>query len=298
MIEYHDILNPKLWLDNKLIPEVKTKLIEIYQTFINKLKENEIPIDVIDVLLLGSNAAYNYTDNSDIDLHIVTDFEDLGLNSTLTQLFYNNEKSKFNDDYDITIKGLPVELYIEDINAGTKSNGIYSLLQDKWIKFPEFNPPKEIDYSFLLNTYQNKVNKALEGTPEQIKNIINEIKMLRKLSLMNDGEYSKGNLVFKELRNNGSIDNLYNKLHELTSKKLSLEKMNNLKEMVSESQFIEPHRFIFSSCTLKNNMDIMKKLNFNAELLLDNSGSYQVCVPGIADWKNLLKQNINDIKFN
>lgn len=273
MIEYHDILNPKLWLDNKLIPEVKTKLIEIYQTFINKLKENEIPIDVIDVLLLGSNAAYNYTDNSDIDLHIVTDFEDLGLNSTLTQLFYNNEKSKFNDDYDITIKGLPVELYIEDINAGTKSNGIYSLLQDKWIKFPEFNPPKEIDYSFLLNTYQNKVNKALEGTPEQIKNIINEIKMLRKLSLMNDGEYSKGNLVFKELRNNGSIDNLYNKLHELTSKKLSLEKMNNLKEMVSESQFIEPHRFIFSSCTLKNNMDIMKKLNFNAELLLDNSGS-------------------------
>lgn len=230
MIEYHKTLNPKLWLDNKLIPEVKTKLIEIYQTFINKLKENEIPIDVIDVLILGSNAAYNYTDNSDIDLHIVTDFEDLGLNSTLTQLFYNNEKSKFNDDYDITIKGLPVELYIEDINAGTKSNGIYSLLQDKWIKFPEYNPPKEIDYSFLLNTYQNKVNKALEGTPEQIKNIINEIKMLRKLSLMNNGEYSKGNLVFKELRNNGSIDNLYNKLHELTSKELSLEKMNNLKE--------------------------------------------------------------------
>ena len=49
--------------------------------------------------------------------------------------------------------------------------------------------------------------------------------MLRKLSLMDGGEYSKGNLVFKELRNNGSIDNLYNKLHELTSKELSLEKI-------------------------------------------------------------------------
>lgn len=232
MIEYHETLNPKLWLDNKLIPEVKTKLIEIYQTFINKLKENEIPIDVIDVLLLGSNTSYNYTDSSDIDLHIVTDFEDLGLNNTLAQIFYNNEKSKFNDDYDISIKGLPVEVYIEDINAGTKSNGIYSLLQDKWIKFPEYNPPKEVDYSFLLNVYQNKVNNALQGTPEQIKSIINEIKMLRKISLMNDGEYSKGNLVFKELRNNGSIDNLYNKLHELTSKELSLEKLNNIKEYV------------------------------------------------------------------
>ena len=225
MIEYHETLNPKLWLNNKLIPEVKSKLIEIYQTFINKLKENEIPIEVIDVLLLGSNASYNYTDSSDIDLHIVTDFEDLGLNNTLAQIFYNNEKSKFNDDYDILIKGLPVEVYIEDINAGTKSNGIYSLLQDKWIKFPEYNPPKEVDYSFLLNIYQNKVNNALQGTPEQIKSTINEIKMLRKISLMNDGEYSKGNLVFKELRNNGSIDNLYNKLHELTSKELSLEKL-------------------------------------------------------------------------
>ena len=54
--------------------------------------------------------------------------------------------------------------------------------------------------------------------------------MLRKLSLMDGGEYSKGNLVFKEVRNNGSIDNLYNKLHELTSKELSLEKINNLEE--------------------------------------------------------------------
>lgn len=259
MIEYHKTLNPKLWLDNKLIPEVKTKLIEIYQTFINKLKENEIPIDVVDVLLLGSNASYNYTDNSDIDLHIVTDFEDLGLNNTLAQIFYNNEKSKFNDDYDISIKGLPVEVYIEDINAGTKSNGIYSLLQDKWIKFPEYNPPKEVDYSFLLNVYQNKVNNALQGTPEQIKSTINEIKMLRKISLMNDGEYSKGNLVFKELRNNGSIDNLYNKLHELTSKELSLEKINNLKEVTSSG----------GTETNRNRKDIFNQLISDCDLSIE-----------------------------
>ena len=36
MIEYHKELNPKLWINNQLIPEVKTKLIEIYQTFVNK----------------------------------------------------------------------------------------------------------------------------------------------------------------------------------------------------------------------------------------------------------------------
>lgn len=226
MIEYHDCLNPKLWNKNELIPEVKNKLIEIYKTFISQLEENSIPIEVLDVQLLGSNAAYNYTDNSDIDLHIITDFSDIPLNNTLTQVFYNNEKAKFNDDYDITVKGLPVEVYIEDINAGNASDGIYSLLQDKWIKYPEYNPPTEVDYSFLLNTYKNKINDSLNtNSLSEIKSMIAEIKMLRKLALMQDGIYSKGNLVFKELRNDGSIDALYSKMQELVSQELSLEKL-------------------------------------------------------------------------
>lgn len=224
MFKYHNKLNPLLWEDDKLKTNVKMKLIDIYQLFMSKLKENKIPIDVIDVLLLGSNASYNYTDNSDIDLHIVVDFNEIPLDKNVTQIFYNNEKSKFNDDYNITIKGLPVEIYIEDINAGTLSNGIYSLLQDKWIKFPEYNPPKDIDYSKLLDYYNNKIfNTLLSDSSEEVKNMINEIKMLRKISLIDDGEYSKGNLVFKELRNNGTIDKLYDKLHELTSQELSLE---------------------------------------------------------------------------
>lgn len=230
MIEYHDTLNPKLWEHNSLKGDVKAKLLEIYQTFVSKLKENEIPIDVIDVLLLGSNAAYNYTDDSDIDLHIIVDFDDIPLNDTLTQIFYNNEKSKFNDDYDIKIKGLPVEVYIEDVDAGNMTEGVYSLLQDKWIKFPQHNPPSEVDYTKLLDIYSNKVSEALNsGSSEQIKTMINEIKMLRKMALMDAGIYSKGNLVFKELRNNGMIDQLYEKYHELVSQELSLENLKNNK---------------------------------------------------------------------
>ena len=228
MIIYHDKLNPILWENQQLKPDVKIKLIEIYEAFISKLKENEIPLEVIDVLLLGSNADYNYTDYSDIDLHIITDFDNIPLNDTLTQIFYNNEKSKFNEDYDITIKGLPVELYIEDVNAGNMTNGIYSILQDKWLKFPEYNPPQEVDYSKLLDFYKNKISNAINSnSSEQIKEIINEIKMLRKVSLTDGGIYSKGNLVFKELRNDGSIDSLYDKMHELVSRELSLENKQN-----------------------------------------------------------------------
>ena len=49
MFKYHDKLNPLLWENNKLKSDIKTKLINIYEKFINKLKENKIPIDVIDV---------------------------------------------------------------------------------------------------------------------------------------------------------------------------------------------------------------------------------------------------------
>ena len=224
--EYHDELNPKLWNNNILKPDVKIKLLEIYNQFKQQLEEKEIPIDVVDVLLLGSNAGYNYMDNSDIDLHIVVDFDDMCLDKTLTQLFYNHEKTEFNDNYDITIKGLPVEVYIEDVNAGNKSDGIYSLLQDKWLQYPKYEPPGDIDYSDLLNQYKTKISEALNSnSPEQIKSLINEIKMLRKLSLNNSGIYSKGNLVFKELRNDGSIDSLYEKYRELISQELTLEKV-------------------------------------------------------------------------
>jgi len=229
-IEYHDELNPKLWDGKTLKNEIKEKLLEIYETFKQQLLEKEIPIDVIDVLLLGSNAAYNYNDASDIDLHLVVDFDDVPLNNTLTQLFYNSEKSQFNDTYDILIKGLSVEVYIEDINAGTMSNGIYSLLQGKWIQYPTYEPPDDVNYEELLNIYKIKISEVLlSNSPEEIKNMINEIKMLRKLSLMNSGEFSKGNLVFKELRNDKSIQQLYDKLSELVSQELSLEKVGELK---------------------------------------------------------------------
>ena len=229
MIEYHNLLNPQLWDNdtNQLKIDVKEKLTQIYTTFITKLKENDIPLEIIDVLLLGSNAGYNYTNDSDIDVHIITDFNDLGLSPELSQIFYNNEKSKFNNDYDITIKGFDVEMYIEDISSTNISDGVYSLLKDKWLRFPEYNPPKEVDYSKLLSQYQEKIANVLTSDSiSDIKNLINDIRMMRKLSLSENGIYSKGNLVFKELRNNGSIDMLYDKLKELTSKELSLENLN------------------------------------------------------------------------
>jgi len=232
LIEYNDTLNPILWDGFNIKAEIKEKLLEIYTTFKQQVLDNNIPLDIIDVLLLGSNASFNYTKNSDIDLHLVVDFNDISIDSTLVQVLYNSEKSTFNSNHNITIKGLPVEVYIEDINAGTQSNGIFSLLQNKWLRLPEYNPPEDVNIEQLLNHYNTLVQEALlSNSPEKIKHLINDIRMLRKISLNANGEYSKGNLVFKELRNNGDIQKLYDTLADLTSSQLSLE---NNKRTLSE----------------------------------------------------------------
>ena len=68
-IEVHDTLNPKLWnSDNTLKPEVYEKLTDIYEEFIRFI---DLPLNIVDVEIVGSNASYNYNDTSDIDFHII-----------------------------------------------------------------------------------------------------------------------------------------------------------------------------------------------------------------------------------
>ena len=76
----------------------------------------------------------------------------------ILQVALNREKAAFNDYYDISVKGVEVELYVEDINSGTMSNGIYSLFTNKWIKFPKpIKINKNIDFSNTISKWKNKI---------------------------------------------------------------------------------------------------------------------------------------------
>lgn len=229
-IEVHDQLNPKIWNGTELKQDVKEDIINIVNKYV---EESEILTqeDIIDVELLGSNASYNYTDNSDLDIHLVVNMDAMTCDPELMQLACNSERSLFNKHFDITIKGIPVELYVEDVNAGTASNGIYSLYQEEWIKFPEKIdiPDYENDSEFneLLTEWQEKAIELLKeaNSSREIQDYINNLYNLRRTSIMIDGEFGKGNLVFKELRNLGYLDNLKQKQCELSNKELSLESM-------------------------------------------------------------------------
>lgn len=228
-IEVHNTLNPLLWnSDNTLKTDIGEALRAIVLQYIDDsevLKESHI----IDIELLGSNASYNYTKDSDLDLHIVVNMESISSDTALVQIACNAEKSVFNKAYNITVKGIDVELYVEDVNAATASNGIYSLTKNEWIKFPTRMDIPDVtnnpDYNVLLGEWVKAAKDILNNSSSssEISRFINEIYNLRRLSIMTEGEYGIGNLVFKEVRNKGLLQQLKDMLNLMSSRELSLE---------------------------------------------------------------------------
>ena len=83
--EYHKELNPNIWTDNKLNPEIREKLLEIAAAFVDYL---DLDVDIEDITLTGSLANYNYTKYSDFDLHILTDYKQYDVDKDLLKDTY------------------------------------------------------------------------------------------------------------------------------------------------------------------------------------------------------------------
>ena len=68
---------------------------------------------------------------------------------------------------------------------------------------------------------ENNINNILDDLINKGSKI-DYLDDLRKSSLKKDGEFGLGNLVFKEFRNRGYLQNLKDKKYEVKSKELSL----------------------------------------------------------------------------
>lgn len=233
-IEKHDTLNPELFEHNELKKEVKETIENIADLFIEELSEQDIKFKLKDIILLGSNVSYNYTKDSDLDVHLIADSKNLKCPDDLYPLLYGAYVSIFNKNYDITIKGIPVELYVEIDESTAKSNGIYSLTKG-WIKEPVQTDIPDIDFDQFnveFKTWEDRYldiinNKSPENEnkSEIIKDFISDLYDLRKQSITKDGEYGLGNLIFKEFRNKGYLDYLKDQRKVEKGKELSLESL-------------------------------------------------------------------------
>ena len=94
----HDTLNPKIWDHGKMLPEVRSALLKIADNFKTFLGINDL--EIVDITVSGSNAAYSYTLHSDLDLHLLVDIAKLDNDEIYRELF-NSKKYQYNDMHNI-----------------------------------------------------------------------------------------------------------------------------------------------------------------------------------------------------
>ena len=224
-LEFHSKLNNKIWNGFKLKEKVHDALYKIADVFTRSL---EVPnLELEDVVITGSLCNYNYNKNSDIDLHLVVDFEKLGITpEDFVQKYFNAKKTEFNTKHDIKVYGYPVELYVEDVKSPARATGRYSLLDNQWINTPKGMKDEVVDISDNKK-YKEFVDKidSLEdddASLEHASDLLSEIYDMRASGLEKDGELSEDNLVFKELRNGGYLDKLREYMIDTMDDELSL----------------------------------------------------------------------------
>ena len=207
--------------------DIRKALIKISEDFISTLG---VEFFIHDIVLTGSLSNYNWSNYSDVDLHILIDFKESKYNSDILKEFFDAKKSVWNEKHDVVIKGFDVELYVQDINEEHVSSGVYSILNNKWIVSPKKENPKIDDKMILQKAedYMKKIDliidKSKKGvdTIDEIENMRKKLKSFRQSGLDEGGEYSYENLTFKLLRRNGYIHKLLDLKTKLTDKKLSV----------------------------------------------------------------------------
>lgn len=219
-VQFHEELNPKLFEGVTLRPEIRDGLLKIaehFQEFIG------VELDLVDITISGSNAAYSYTSHSDIDLHLVVQVPDT---EEYKQLL-DAKKNVYNAKHDITVKGIPVELYAQDVGQDHHSVGIYSVLNNEWVSEPQHNDA-DIDTDDVGEKYKNylaRLKVVLQSDEYDVaKAMWDDIKRMRKAGLESSAsELSTENLAYKMLRNRMWIEKLQDHMNSLVDKDLSIE---------------------------------------------------------------------------
>ena len=232
-------LEPKLWKGGKLDSRARLKLLDIADDF-----WEFAGIDWVrpcGIFLTGSICSYNWSKYSDIDLHLVVEFSEIGDRHDFVREYVNGKKTEWNDSHkDLSIYGYNVEVYVEDIDDNTVSNGIYDLEANEWKIKPFKSNVKQIGLDkYAIKDAAAEIMTSIDGFIEdadstdddvrlkdissQLQKLLMKVHKWRRRGLEREGEFSLSNIVYKVLRRSGYIEKAWNLVDELYDRINSLD---------------------------------------------------------------------------
>ena len=231
-------LNEKLWVDGKLNSRARLRLLDIADRFVDSLGVSWVKPE--DIIMTGSLCNYNWSEYSDIDLHIIIDFKEVDDKVNFVKDYFDAKRKVWNDSHEnLKIYGFPVELYVQNKDEEHVSSAVYSLEKNEWVVKPtrdkiktlidsrERIARKAMEIIRLIDGYEEKVKKEkdivkLEDVLTRIKTLFDRIKRGRKADLKKNGEYGDFNLLFKTLRRTGYIKKLADLKIDIFDKYMSI----------------------------------------------------------------------------
>ena len=234
-----DKLNPDFFNDEgQLNSQIRMRLLDIADDFVKSLEVKWVKPS--DIVLTGSIANYNWSKYSDVDIHIIYNFNDVYKKTDFVKDYFNSKRDIWNNTHEgLTIKDLPVEISVEDSSNPAKSTGVYSLEKNKWVKEPEdmndSNLNKEYIKDFcakqmtkfdeLFDEIDNETDrKKLEILSNKVEALYEKLKNMRGEALKSkEKEMATGNIIWKVIKHQGYIEQAWEYINKVYDRRNTID---------------------------------------------------------------------------
>lgn len=200
-------LCPYIWNEDGTInSDVKSQILDKLYSFLadQGIDIDDIVDDVVEkIYIIGSLTSYQYNSKSDLDVHVWIDLQQVAFHLGHNELDHLADaidsvwRKKLNVEEGVMVEGTehPLEFYfeMEGITSSEPTDGIYDLLNGKWVK-----DPRTVDADFDVNEiYPTVINHAREILKEfdvnlgEIKRDIKDIELLQDTIRSFDGDRRK-----------------------------------------------------------------------------------------------------------
>jgi predicted nucleotidyltransferase/GNAT superfamily N-acetyltransferase len=248
-------LNEDIWTNYKINPRVRRNLIKIANDFFRDL---DLPkqVKIKDIIFTGSLANFNWSKYSDIDLHVVIDFDQFDNDQQIIDDFFYAQKTIWNQEHEIDVFGFPVEIYVQDLNTKLRATSVFSILFNKWVL-----KPKHEDFKIDKIAVKEKANKIIyhlkdikqlymdkqyQKVVDGVKKLKDKIKNMRNAGLENAGEFSLENIVFKVLRRTPFMDILDSYKAKAYDNLMSIVEQRPNEEILDEGEILDNTKFKYT----------------------------------------------------